>query len=257
MGNKKIFENVFLILIFFICCFSFYRIFFQAYPVFQAYSIEKNDSEKKWRPTPIYLSALEAKMVIPDGEPINITPSGFSLYRMIIGYIMHPLQISRDWNYFIDFENSYKNPPQGCSVYSLGSGVHIYVKPGYGLISEAESQRPYSAIKVIAVFFAVTSLSMGAAILMLRVLEATNARSQEVWFWGASYIIGFLFLTIVVWLFLLLGGKLERMALLILWVTTSLVLLLFNKQDEEKHALEAEKFLQSISGLKNKKEENL
>ena len=229
--NAKIANAVFLIAIFLICCKIFYTIFFQTNaPTVSTASLGISNSINQVYP--LYLSVLSAKAVIPEDSPIEIAPFGFNIYRLAARYLLSPLPISKDWVYFIDFDHSVEYPYPTWQIYDLPTGVRIFAKPGYEILADPKSIVPYSPLKISMIFLAVVILNLGFGVLLLHLLNYYKVSQKMFWVWGASHIVGMLLFTIFLWLFLLLGGKLETDVLTIIWVMASLILLVIAKREK-------------------------
>ena len=221
---------VFLIAIFLVCCKIFYVIFFQPGPATKQLFAPAS-AENAQQIYPIYLSALAAKSVIPDGAPVEVSPLRLNVYRLAAKYLLSPLKLSKDWGFFIDFDNSVAYPYPTWDVYALPTGVKIFTKPGYEILLEPKFVKPYSPLKILIIFLAVIALNLGFGALLLHLLSLYKVGQGMMWFWGTSYIIGMLLFTIFLWVFLLLGGQLETNILTIIWVMASLMLLLVSKKE--------------------------
>ncbi len=222
---------VFLIAIFLVCCKVFYVIFFQPAPATkQLFSL--TSTETTHQIYPVYSSALEAKAVIPDDAPVEISPAKLNIYRLAAKYLLYPIKLSKDWFFFIDFDNTIPYPYPTWDVYELSTGVKIFAKPGHEFLLEPNSIKPYSPFKIFIIFLAVVALNLGFGALLLHLLGLHRVGQGMMWFWGTSYIIGMILFTIFLWLFLLLGGPVETNILTIVWVMASLMLLLVSKNEK-------------------------
>ncbi|MCR4336563.1 MAG: hypothetical protein NUV91_01995 [Candidatus Omnitrophica bacterium] len=180
----------------------------------------------------LYLSSMEAKKYIPSTARVEFSPTDFNIYRIAARYMLYPLELSERWQYFIDFDHSVINPPSDWNVYLLSTGVRIFVKPGYDILQEPNLVNPYFGFKVMVTFMIVVAINMAMGWLLLRFFPLGKWSELRLSFLGTGYVALFIALAVVLWLFLLWGGTLEQNALIILWVMTSLILLLVFKGEQ-------------------------
>ena len=180
-----------------ICATTFHnvKIFFHA----------QADYDRLRKTFPIFDSALEAKEVIPSDAAINFSPSKWNLYRVAARYSLYPYEAAENWDYFVDFTKNATADPKWRSL-ELSTGVPVFAKSGHEFQPARPFLRPYPIAKNFFIFLllAVYQCWLGRSMLKLfRFFESGNSG----WVWGTSYLLGYLVLTLLLWILLMPGVK--------------------------------------------------
>ena len=168
--------------------------------------------------SPTYRAALEAKTIIPSDANVQIIyPKNISEFNKItVNYILYPFESKADGAFLIDWGHSIKNPPPSWSAYRLANGVSVFAKPGakFNLSKPAPA---YPLEKNLFIFFLLTTVNALAGYLILTLFKINAHQEDLLWFLGTCYLIGFIGLSLITWISLMLRCPLEKSTVLGLW----------------------------------------
>jgi hypothetical protein len=172
---------------------------------------------------PIWEKALRAKAMIPPGAAVQTSFQGLSLEQVAVRYILYPLQISKDWDYFIDFHSSISTADPSWQSYSLTDNITIFAKAGQSPLLSYPMQTIPSR-NPLPVFLSVLLWTTANGFLTLRCIHIPIFPMDRIWYLAASYATGFLLTTGVLWIALLLGYPLVPTTIMSIWAGLFLLL---------------------------------
>jgi hypothetical protein len=170
-----------------------------------------------WKKTQIVQSA------IPPGSSIQTSLPNLTLEQVAARYILYPLSVSNDWDYFIDFHSSINTPDPSWHKYPIKDDITIFAKarhpPPFSLpIQTIPSGTP------ISIFLGTLIWMTTIGFLTLQCLQITLYPAGRSWYLAASYAIGFLLGTGTLWIVLLAGYHLNATTVLSVWAGLFLIL---------------------------------
>ncbi len=195
------------------CC----SIFTEAVHHLETFFHTHGDYDQLRRTFPIFDSALEAKGMIPADAAIDFSPAQWNLYRVSARYSLYPHETSKNWRYFIDFSKNF-NPDPGWKSYILSTGVLVFAKAGNEIQRNKSSLPPtYPTAQNFFIFMFMVIYQCWLGSYVLKWLKISRSENP-CWYWGTSYLLGFLVLTLLLWIFLLVGGEMTKESMTVLCV---------------------------------------
>ena len=216
MLKNKPFRYFFLTLILLTCLQTFAFIFLQSFLTIKIFSIHKGRPNSIRQKYYSYASSIEAKKYIPPHSKIQISPNKLSIEKIARRYFLYPLEISKQWSYFIDFDHNFKETSKSLSKYQTYSGTLIYSQPNHKLLSKNNSPKEYSTIRALLIFTAITLFQIYCGFLILKICSINHTQLGASWHISTSYLLGVLYVNILLWVFLLFKGSLNQTNLLLL-----------------------------------------
>jgi len=185
--------------------------------IFQASQFSYSEDLKQFS---VIAPLLAAKQVIPADATVTVLreEDAWDLEKVCMRFYLYPLRISENGSYVIDWENIMGRPPPGWTPRRLSWGKMVYAKPGFSFLSPPVRPKslPLTGVVVFMLCYLAAHVLTGAG--LLRLLNVFK-KNWGVAAWGASFLLGYLVLTLCIWGYLLMGGILSRSAVLLLWGT--------------------------------------
>ena len=234
-GRTQQFYHIIIIILIFALSSKLPVIFFGAYKSIRNFYNAKCSYERLRLNDPVFSAIFEAKQILQKDAKVDISPPplgpgrGQGFKRVKARYALYPIKFLRygeDWDYFIDLETSLKNAPENLKRQKLSSGITVFAKPGFDFISQS-STSTYSILRLVLVFMSIQVFFVFTGVGILALLNITIKNNSLLWYLSNSYICGFLTLSSVVWLFLIVGIDLERPNILLSWMVTSFFIFSF------------------------------
>lgn len=178
---------------------------------------------------PINIAIQKANNVIPKGAQVEMSPKEWVLARCKARYALYPLELitNKDWGYFIDFDQSVTSPDDDWTQLNIFRNVIIYAKPGFEFLTgePGNYSQHYPEIFIAFTFLWTTLFYILTGLAILSLFNISCEPRQKLWYISTSYLVGFVGLTGVTWIYLLLGSPFEREYVFALWTFTLLCII--------------------------------
>ena len=147
---------------------------------------------------------MELRTRLPEGAVVEWPKDGGEISFVATRYILYPFPVLPEGNYSIDFKGDRVFPPGGRVVH-LPNHTRAYAKPGFDFIQGRGPERALSISRTAALslVFALFQFVLGAA--FLKVFGFPPCRRMPLSYTGFSYLCGYLFFTLSLWLSYLAG----------------------------------------------------
>jgi len=178
------------------------------------------------------LVGIEAKSILPDDAVVKIITQKLNLTQVALRYHLFPIKTGDGETHIIDV-NRTMVPLEG-EKRELHNESVVYAKPPHNFVEKSENFiRPSFFTVVLFVFFYTTWLvSVGALVLCLMKINIVNTGKS--WFVSTSYLLGYGIFTCLVWVYLIGGGNLDRINILLLGVLlTAILSILYRAMDRK------------------------
>lgn len=182
---------------------------------------------------PINYAAHQAKSIIPENAKVDLSPRDWVFARCQARYFLYPFELNKDWDFFIDYDQSIKDPPSNWKSVKLFRNIIIYAKPGFEFLKDSkdESIRSYPTGPIVFTFIWVSLFYVLIGIAVLSLIKIPYDPEQRHWFLSTSYLAGFVCLTSFTLGYLILGGAFEKIHVFIMWTGILLVAIFFSRSD--------------------------
>jgi hypothetical protein len=146
---------------------------------------------------------MDLRALLPEGAVVE-RPLQEGLCLVVARYLLYPFPVSPEGNYIIDLKGDIVFPPGGDTV-SLADHARAHAKPGFHFIRARGPERPFSVSQtaVLSLVFILFQSSMGAA--FLKIFGFPPCQQMPLFYMGLSYLTGYLFFTLSLWLASLAG----------------------------------------------------
>ena len=185
----------------------------------QGFRAAQGDYARVLPPYPLAINGLIIRKVLPPEAVIELSHPELSMATVSLRYLIYPIRIAKEGGFLLYQKGDQPIPPLDWDGYRISDEYSIYAKPGHAFVARPIPFPSYRIEKAIlwVFFFGLINLLAGNFCLRLLCLEP---RDLGLMFFGAlSYLLGYLLLTGLLWVFLLLGGLLTRTTVLLLWGT--------------------------------------
>ena len=178
------------------------------------------------------LVGIEARKILPRDAIVQILPQEINtpakhFYKLVARYNLFPIKVGDAATHILDLTG--KMEALSKETRNLPGGARIYAKAPDGFVERRSDAwvPPLGAMAIFALAYSIWLIFIGS--LSLSLMNFNIKSSGRPWFLATSYLLGCFVFTALVWLYLLMGGMLERMALYWLGAFLSLGLLGANK----------------------------
>ncbi len=169
----------------------------------------------------------EVRDVIPPGSVVWIVDEpGSPVFRAIaVRYALAPLTIGENWDYAVDLRKGSTGALEKGTRYRLKDDGVIWAKPGRAFLVPAASRLQGPSIAGdLCVFLLLSVFLTATGGLVLALLGFSYEVCDRWWFWTTGYLAGLLITSVVVWIYLMMGGRLVPQSIAMLWVGQILLL---------------------------------
>ena len=155
----------------------------------------------------VYRDILEIQKIIPPESRIQFSSPKLNYKTVAMRYYLYPMEVSRDWQYFVDVDDYNKDFLESQDVPSrrFTNGT-VYALPGNFFWEGAEKFRSPPMGVAALVFLLTVLMKTVAGLLILRGMNKDDRPVNIVGNLSLSYLLGELLLTSALWLYLILGG---------------------------------------------------
>ncbi len=145
---------------------------------------------------------MDLRAILPDGAVVRPPLNGNRITPVAARYILYPFPVLEEGKYLIDFKGDFVFPPEG-HVVSLADHARAYAPPGSPFSRARGPARALSVFQTAAwsLIFILFQLLLGAA--LLDVFGFPPCRGMPLFYPGLSYLTGYLFFSVSLWLFYL------------------------------------------------------
>ncbi|MFA5260390.1 MAG: hypothetical protein WC450_04105 [Candidatus Omnitrophota bacterium] len=163
------------------------------------------DYEERRRDFKDAVPLMELRTLLPEGAVVEWPRNGGEISFVAARYILYPFRVLPEGNYVIDFKGDYVFPP-GSDVIRLPDHARACAKPGFHFIRARGPERALSVSQTAALsmVFILFQAALGAA--FLKIFGFPPCKRMPLFYMGLSYLTGYLFLTLSLWLSCL-GGQ--------------------------------------------------
>jgi hypothetical protein len=172
--------------------------------------------EQIYKQMTLKMTGLIIGHLIPgDSDFSLLQKNGMEVYRVRYRYELYPSKISADADYVIDVNGAMGVVPWGWSEKKIHKSVSLYAKPGRGFVASAFILPMTPLYEILFKFLLFTGFYcfVGHEILRIMKIKYTSFALD----WSSRYLLGYLFLTMLLWGFMLFKGRLNFLNLLLLW----------------------------------------
>ncbi len=176
--------------------------------------------------------ALSAKQVLPPGSTVSISPGRDKMTRVALRYELYPVRTVRkgQGDYVLELNPSLSPAPAGWSKRDLSGGAVLYAAPGAHFLDQPLPQPalPFSRLLIFMLGYAAVTCTCG--FLILSGLGAVRPEHTFPRILSLSFLTGYLALTLAQWAYLMAGGILQNVSILLVTAIALLCSLLFHQK---------------------------
>ena len=226
---------------FFLCLFFFlvitsnkiHDLVLRTYSTVEDFSQAKGNMQYLRLMDPVNYAVFKAKTIIPENAKVDLSPKNWVFTRCTARYALYPFELNKDWDFFIDYDQSITNPPPDWKSLKLFRNIVIYAKPGFEFLktSKEEPISLYPGGTIVLTFLWISAFYVLTGIAVLSAIKIPYYPERRHWFLSTSYLVGFVCLTCAVWVYLLLGGAFEKSHVFIIWTGFLISAIFFSKSD--------------------------
>ena len=172
--------------------------------MFQRFRASGWDYEERRRDFTEALPLMELRTLLPEGAVVEWPKDGSEISPVAARYILYPFRVLPEGNYIIDFKGDRLFPPEG-HVIRLPNHAQGYAKPGFDFIPARGAEKALSLPRtaVLSLSFILFQTVLGAA--FLKIFGFPPCRRMPLFYSGLSFLTGYLFFTLSLWLAYLAG----------------------------------------------------
>jgi len=178
---------------------------------------------------PLAVAGLEVKNILPSDSVIEFSSHDVSLEYVDFRYNVFPVRIGEQGGYVLYRKGDKISPAVGLrQEYNLSNDYVISAKPGFKFIPHPMTRIPWRLAETLLWVIVWTVMIILPGRYTLRILKLSS--EGLAWSWATSYLIGSLFLSSLLWVFLLFGGEFSAVTVFGVWGVLTLILVLVERQ---------------------------
>lgn len=178
---------------------------------------------------PINYASYKVRSAITPESKVDMSPQEYNMLRVTARYALYPLELNKNWDYFIDFDQGISAPSEEWKRQEILPNILLYAKKGaeFTLPSDASlNLKGYPQTYIFLTFLGITIFYVIVGIAILALIKIPCLPGERFWYLSTSYLLGFVSITTVVWGYLILGGPFERMPVSLICLTVFALLIM-------------------------------
>lgn len=170
-------------------------------------------------------AALKAREILPPGSDVSIPFKSRGFSYVIWRYFLFPHRIVENSDFHLDGRNRNPGGAEAWIQVPLTDKVSLYARPHVtgALVPVSSASPPLPIVLIGALFCLGYNILIG--VIMLRAMGVAWQEWGRLWYYATAYLLGLLFSTAVLWIFMLLGANLSRGVVLGTWAALGFLLL--------------------------------